>query len=128
MGGPSAGAVINVVCVGMPSAHELPFAANIPRGHAVLVVTFTLGGKSPTMVLDRTASSLYCGEDLWGPLHQDPIHALTDPVTVVTRWSWTVRSAFEGVSAGALVQTKGWGERHEVKTLLLVEPSGVPYR
>ena len=112
----------------IPSLHELPFLAPIPRGHDVLVVTFTLAGKSPTIVLDRTAANLYCTEDLWGPLHQDPVLAVTDPVAVITRWTWTVRSAVEGVCAGAVMSTKGWGDRHEVKTCLLVEPSAAPYR
>ena len=112
----------------MPTAHDLPFLAPIPRGHEVLVVTFTLAGKSPTMVLDRTTSNLYCPEPLWGPLHQDPVLAVTDPIAVVTRFAWTVQSAVEGVCGGALVSTKGWGDRYEIRTLLLVEPAGTPYR
>lgn len=77
-------------------------------------------------MLDQTASSLYCAEGLWGPLHQDPVRAVTDPVGVITRWAWTVRTAVEGVCAGAMMSTKSWGgDRHEVKTLLLVE-AGAP--
>jgi hypothetical protein len=106
----------------MPSLHELPFLAPIPRGHEVLVVTFASEDKTLTAVLDRTASSLYCPEALWGPLHQDPVRAVTDPVAVITRWAWTLRSAVEGVCAGAMMSTKSWGgDRHEVKTILLVE-------
>lgn len=113
----------------MPTAHELAFLAPIPRGHEVLLVTFTLEGKSPKLVLDRTASSLYCPEELWGPLHQDPVNAVTDPVAVITRWAWTVQSATEGVCAGALLSTKHrGGDRHDVRTMLLIEPAGAPYR
>lgn len=111
----------------MPSTFELPFASPIPRGHDVLVVTFALADKAPTLVLDRTAAVLYCPEVLWGALHHDPALAVTDPIAVVTRWSWTVRSAMEGVCAGAVVSTKNWGD-FDVKTLLLVEKATTPYR
>jgi hypothetical protein len=108
----------------MPTAHELAFVVPIPRGHQVLVVTFTGQGKSPTMVLDRTASTIYCPDALWGPLHQDPVTAVTDPVAVITRFAWTVKSTTEGVCAGSLVSTNSsGGDRHEVKTILLVEAS-----
>lgn len=83
----------------VPSRHafliELPFAAPIPRGHEVVVVTFTLDDRSPTIVVDRTASTLFCPEALWGPLHQDR----------------------------AMVSTKGWSERYEIMTHLLVDPA-----
>lgn len=106
----------------MASLLELPFLAPIPRGHEVLVVTFALDDKAPTVVLDRTASTLYCPGDLWGPLHQDPALAVTDPVAVVTRWAWTVQSTLGGTCAGALISSKSWGgDRLEVKTTLLVE-------
>ncbi len=108
---------------------ELPFSAPIPRGNQVLIVTFANGEKSPTLALDQTASLLYCGNDLRGPLHQDPALAVSDPVAVVTRWAWTVTSHFEGICAGAMVTSKSTGDsRYEVSTTLLVELPGNPYR
>jgi hypothetical protein len=105
----------------MPTVYELPFIAPIPRGHEVQVITFN-GDESPTVVLDKTTSSLYCPEALWGPLHQNPALAVTDPIAVATRFSWTVRSVVAGVCAGAMMSTNQWGgDRHVVKTLLMVE-------
>ena len=112
----------------MASAHHLPFHAPIPRGHDVLLVTFGLENKAPTVVLDRTTSTLYCGEDMWGPLQNDPALAVTDPIALVTRWTWKVRSTIEGVCAGALISTRHVGESHDVKTILLVDAAGTPYR
>jgi hypothetical protein len=112
----------------MPVAHELSFHTPIPRGHDVLLVTFGLVDKTAVLVLDRTASNVYCAGALWGPLHQDPALAVTDPVAAVTRYAWKVRSAVEGVCAGALLSTEGWGDRHEVKSILLLEPAAAPYR
>lgn len=112
----------------MTTAHELPFLAPIPRGHEVLIVKFSLAGKSPSLVLDRTASSLYCPEALWAPLHQDPALAVTDPVALVTRFAWVVKSAVEGLCAGALVATTAGHDRYDVKTILLLEPPALPYR
>lgn len=41
----------------------------------------------------------------------------------------TVQSATEGVCASALLSTKHWGgDRHDVKTMLLIEPATAPYR
>ena len=111
----------------MPSTHELLLVAAIPEGHDVLVVTFALADQTATLVLDRTASILYSPEVLWGALHQNGSLAVKDPIAVVTRWSWTVRSVVEGICAGAIVSTKSWGD-FEVKTILLVEPATTPYR
>ena len=113
----------------MPVAHQLAFFAPIPRGHEVLLVTFNMEGKSPKLVLDRTAANLYCPDALWGALHQDPVLAVSDPVAVLTRWSWTVQSAVAGICAGAVLSTKqSGGDRHDAKTLLLIEPAAAPYR
>ena len=112
----------------MPTLHELPFLAPIPRGHEVLVIKLTLGDKSPSVVLDRTAANLYCTDELWGPLHQDPGLAVIDPIAVAKRWNWAVKSVTEGVCAGAMISSKSRGDSYEAKTLLLFEPPGTPYR
>jgi hypothetical protein len=115
----------------MATVHELLFLAPIPRGHDLVVLTF---GRVPasdgasTVVLDRTASTLYCSEDLYGPLHQDPVLALTDPVAVVTRWAWTLKSTAAGICGGAMIATTGRGGGLSAKTLLLMDPPGTPYR
>jgi len=108
----------------MPSIIELPFLAPIPRGHDVVVVTFTLDDRSPTLVVDRTAGTVYCPDALAGALQQDPLHAVADPISTLTRWSWTVKSTMSGVCAGALVSTRVSGNnRYELKTHLLMEPA-----
>lgn len=113
----------------MPTLCEVPFLASIPRGHDVLVVTFNLGDKSPSVVLDRTAANLYCTDELWGPLHQDPALAVTDPIAVAKRWNWKIKNAIQGVCAGAMISTKSWGgDNYEVKTLLVLETPAAPYR
>lgn len=110
----------------MPSVHDLPFIAPVPRGHDVLVATFVIENRVAIAVLDRTASTLYCPEDLWGPLYQDPVLAVTDPVAALTRWTWKLRSATEGSCLGALVASSKNGE--EPRTRLVVEARATPYR
>jgi hypothetical protein len=113
----------------MATVHELPLLAPIPRGHEVLVVTFAFDGTASTLVLDRTALCLYYSEALRGPLHQDPLLAVSDPISVITRFAWTVQSAFEGVCAGAMMSTRqSGGELSELKTLLLLDAERPPYR
>lgn len=112
----------------MPTVHDLPFVAPVPRGHDVLIVMFTNGSYSPTLLFDRTASTVYCPEAITGALHQDPVLAVTDPVAVVTRFAWTVKSATEGICAGALISVNRLGDRFDAKTTLVVEPPGTPYR
>lgn len=112
----------------MPTTvHDLPFLAPIPRDHEVLVATFaTTENRIATAVLDRTASILYCPEDLWGPLYKDPVLAVTDPVAALTRWTWTLRTAVEGSCVGALVAAGRGGE--DARTRLVVEARTAPYR
>lgn len=112
----------------MPSVHDLPFVAPIPRGHEVLLVTFTVDNQSPTLVLDRTTSIVYCPENLWGPLHQDPVLAVSDPIAAVTRFAWTVRNTVAGTCVGALISTQNSGNKQEAKTRMLIEPATAPYR
>lgn len=112
----------------MPSVHDLLFGAPIPRGNEVLVATFTLEERSSTLVLDRTTSTLYCPEELWGALQQDTINAVREPVGVITRWSWKVKGVVIGTCVGAIVSTTTRGEQ-QVRTRLLVEPGpAAPYR
>jgi hypothetical protein len=112
----------------MATAYLVPFQAAVPRGHGVLVVVVELGEKNATMVLDRTTSSLYCQDELSDPLRQDPALAVTDPISLLRRSSWTVKLAVDGVCAGTITSTKGWSQRYGMSTCILVEPTSAPYR
>lgn len=112
-------------------AFELPFLAPIPRGHEVLVVGLL---RAPTatepswLVVDRTAGILYCGENLWGPLGQSA-EAASDPVAVLTRWSWRVARSATGRVRAALVASSDVGDSNFARTRLFLEPEGAgPYR
>lgn len=113
------------------TVHELPFVPAIPRGHEVAAITFAMdgNGKSPTLVFDRTAQAVYCPDELSGALQQDPATAVRDPVAVVTRWAWTVKSTTQGLCVGALIASKRSGAGGtDTKTLLVLEPAAAPYR
>jgi hypothetical protein len=113
----------------MPTVIDLPFAAPIPKGNEVLVVTFELDGKSPTLVHDKTTGVAYFPDDLSGPLMRAPELAIDDPVGAITRFAWTVKNTLAGVSVGALVSIRTGQRGHEESTRLLVEPaSSQPYR
>lgn len=111
-------------------ALELPFVACVPRGHEVFVAWLK---RSPdathesALVLDRTASILYCDPSLWGPLGRDP-RALLDPVAVLTRWTWVVTRSIAGISVGAMVLTTSSGDANDAQTRLFVQSSATPYR
>lgn len=109
----------------MPKVISLQFAAPVPRGHDVLVVTFSGQVGVETVVLDRTVSTLYCSDRMFDIVQQYPEHAVTDPIALVTRWAWTVRESVQGTSAGSVV-----GTSRAVSTRLLVEPQAAtaPYR
>ena len=109
----------------MPKIISLTFAAPVPRGHDVLVVTFTGPYANETVVLDRTDSVLYCSDVMLGVMQQHPEQAINDPIAVVTRWSWRVQEELQGTSAGSVLCTG-----RPVSTRLLVEPatSTAPYR
>jgi hypothetical protein len=113
-------------------AHEIPFLAPVPRGHDVLVVWFKRTPEAPNesaaLVLDQTGGILYCDDTLWGPLGTDP-RASTDPVGVLTRWSWTVTRSYNGTVQGCAVSTKDRGDSNHAKTRLFVErTNSTPYR
>jgi len=112
-------------------AFELPFLAPIPRGHEVLVVGLLRdpGAFEPSwLALDRTAGVLYCGENLWGPIGRSA-EAATDPVAILTRWSWRVAQSATGRVRAALVGSSDVGDSNFAKTRLFLEPEGAgPYR
>jgi hypothetical protein len=115
----------------MTTLVEIPFFAPVPKGHEVLVVTFELDGKSPMLVHDKSASTVfYYGDDLAGPLNRMPELAVTDPVAAITRFPWTVKSALAGLCTGALCTTHYTSARGpESTTRLFIEPaSAQPYR
>src|SRR5262249_46404015 len=102
--------------------------APVARGHGVLVVEFAVAKKNAMMVLDRTTSCLFCEDELSASLHQDAALALTDPVALVTRSSWTVKLTVEGVCTGTITSIKGDASRYATRTLILVESASAPYR
>jgi hypothetical protein len=113
--------------------HELPFTAPIPRGHEVLVAVMRRAPDSLVvehLVLDETTSTLYCTDGLRGPLGRHTL-ATTDPIAVLTRWTWTVERAQRGTVVGAIVsESPRRGPEHDQSTLLFVEPraDASPYR
>jgi hypothetical protein len=110
--------------------HELPFLAPVPRGHEVLVATLRRSPDSDqraSLVLDRTTGVLYCGEPLWGPLDRTPL-ALTDPIGVLTRFTWTVIQRDEGRVMGAMISSASTGDRNHAFTRLYLEAPAGPYR
>jgi hypothetical protein len=111
--------------------HELPFIAPVPRNHEVLVATLRRSPHSDTrasLVLDRTTGILYCSDALWGPLDRSPL-ALTDPIGVLTRFTWTVVQTSEGRCMGAMISTSSHGDSNHAHTRLYVEgPSATAYR
>jgi hypothetical protein len=111
--------------------YELPFLAPVPRDHEVLVATLRRSPDSTVLasfVLDRTATVLYCGETLWGPLDRSPT-ALHDPLGVLTRFTWVVERSTLGQVVGAMVSSTSAGDQNHAQTRLFVSPSSAaPYR
>jgi hypothetical protein len=111
--------------------HQLPFLAPVPRGHEVLVATLRRSPESDvlaSLVHDRTASVLYVGDTLLGPLDRNPL-AIQDPIAVLTRYTWVVVSASVGRVAGAMISSTSAGDQNHAQTRLFVEPAApVAYR
>jgi hypothetical protein len=112
-------------------AYELPFLAPVPHGHEVVLVALLRSAESTKktfLALDRTASILYCDDELWGIFRHE--HEVADPVAALTRWSWVVAKSTTGRVVGAMVSTADTGDSNHAKTRLFIEPivPGAPYR
>ncbi len=112
-------------------AHDIAFVAPIPAGNQVLIARVRRSeGESwtPTLVLDVSSKALYRNDTLYGPLSNDVL-STTDPLAVLTRWSWKVVKVSEGRVVGCIVSTTGTGDSNTA-TRLFVETTGAaaPYR
>jgi hypothetical protein len=107
---------------------DLPFVAAVPRGHEVLVAWLKSAPEATresALVLDRTASIVYCDPSLRGPLGRDA-RVLVDPVGELTRWSWGVTRALTGTAVGAVVFTTSSGDTNDAQTRLFVQGAAAP--
>jgi len=111
----------------MPTSHELyelPFLAPVARGHEVIAATLRRAHDSDelaSLVLDRSSGLVYCSEPLLEPLGRTEL-PLTDPIAVLTRFTWRVVRSTTGRSLGAVVSTTSVGDQNHARTRLFIEP------
>jgi hypothetical protein len=113
------------------SVYQFLFLAPVPKGHGVLVAQLRQhGGDEAWVVLDRTASTLYCDETLWRSLLRcdDVLHAVQDPLAVFAGHNWVPMTEVSGICGGAIMATTSGGDSNFAKTYLLVEPGPAPFR